>query len=201
MVEHGFSYYSVGRPAAVMEDATEVQRLALEQYRTAMNGTPSRDFNDIVTELENARSQLASTSLGLEYLIKEVNAVKKEAESAGQISELTLPACAGLENEIATICRRLNRINVIESARAAERAQTGQRGGIGQTKGVEPEKNRGVQSAGQSETGEWNQADGGFVLVSAIEMVARELNLRKKVLEGIEKLGDKTRVAARGFAH
>ena len=25
MVEHGFSYYSVGRPAAVMEDATEVQ--------------------------------------------------------------------------------------------------------------------------------------------------------------------------------
>ena len=187
-----------------MEDATEVQRLALEQYRTAMNGTPSRDFNDIVTELENARSQLASTSLGLEYLIKEVNAVKKEAESAGQISrasELTLPACAGLENEIATTCRRLNRINVIESARAAERAQTGQCGGIGQTKRVEPEKNRGVQSAGQSETGEWNQADGGFVLVSAIEMVARELNLRKKVLEGIEKLGDKTRVAARGFAH
>ena len=49
---------------------------------------------------------------------------------------------------------------------------------------------------GQREAGEWNEADGRFVLVSAIETVAGELKVRKQVLEAIEKWGDKTRVAA-----
>jgi hypothetical protein len=174
-------------------------RLALEQYQAAPNSLPSKDFNEIITELENVRSQLASTSLGLEFLIKKVKGVKEEAESNGQISvasEVTLRACAGFTNHLAVCCRGMNWVIKKESAKAAERAQSRQRGGIGQTKEVEPEKAKRVQSGGQREAGESSKAELKFVLVSTIEDVERELELRKQVLEAIEESYDKTRVAA-----
>jgi len=173
--------------------------LALERYQATTQSTPCGDLNEIVTELENARSQLASTSLGLEYLIKKVNAVKKEAESTGQMShanEGALRACVGLMNDLVLYCRGINWVNKTESAKAAERAQAGKRGGTGQTKEVELEKARGDQSGGKREAREWNETDCRFMLVSMIEIVARQLKVRKRVLEGIEKWQDKTRLAA-----
>lgn len=173
-------------------------RLALEQYRAATNVIPPGDVNQIVSELENDRSQLASTPLGLEFLIKEVKSVKEEAASKGQISvasEVTLRACAGFTNDLAVCCRAINWVNKEESAKAA-RAQVKQRGGIGQTKEIEPEKAKRVQSGGQREAGEWSEAEHTFVLVSTIEDVELELKIRKQVLESIEKWQSKTRIGA-----
>ncbi len=173
--------------------------LALEQYQAAPNSLPSKDFNEIITELENVRSLLASTSLGLEFLIEKVKSVKEEAESNGQIpvaSEVTLRACAGFTNGLAVCCRGVNWVIKRESANAVKRAQARQRGGIGHTKEVEPEKAKRVKSGGQREAGEWGEAECKFVLVSTIEDVERDLELRKQVLESIEKWHDKTRVAA-----
>jgi len=96
-------------------------------YRAVQNSPPSKDLTDVIAELENARSLLASTFLGLEFLIKEVNAVKKEAKSIGQISaasEVTLLACAGLSNDHTPYCRWMNWINKIQSAQVAERGHT-----------------------------------------------------------------------------
>jgi len=173
--------------------------LALEQYQAATNIIPPGDVDQIVSELENVRSQLASTPLGLEFLIKKVKSLKEEAESEGQISaasEVTLRACAGFMNDLAVCCRGMNWVIKKESAKAAERAQARQRGGIGQTKEFEPEKAKRGQSGGQREAGEWREAECKFVLVSTIEDVERELGFRKQVLESIEKSYDKTRVAA-----
>src|ERR1017187_623955 len=174
-------------------------QVCLERYQSTTASTPPGDLEQIVTGLENARRQLAATSLGLEFLINKVSAVKEEAESNGQISaasEVTLLACAGLTNDLAPYCRWMNWINVIESAQAVERGHARRRGGIGQTKEVEPEKAKRVQSGGQREAGESSKAELKFVLVSTIENVERELELRKQVLEAIEKSYDKTRVAA-----
>ncbi len=173
--------------------------LALGPYEATTNITPPGDFKQIVTELENARSQLASTSLGVEFLIKEVDAVKEEAESTGQISlasEVTLRGCAGLTNDLGLQCRSINWINKTKSATAAERAQGEQRGGTEQTEGTPPEKANRVQSAGQREAEEWDEADGRFMLVSVIKDIARSLRIRKRVLELIEKWHEKSRVAA-----
>ena len=169
------------------------------QLRRRTNITPPGDLNQIVTELENARSQLASTPLGVEFLIEKVNAVKKEAESKGQISlasEVTLRGCAGFTNDLARYCKSINWINKTESAKAAERAQGEQRGGTGQTKGTKREKAERVQSAGQREAEERKEADRRFVLVTMIEEIALWLRIRKQVLESIEKWHDKSRVAA-----
>jgi hypothetical protein len=46
--------------------------LALEQYQSAKS-KPSGDLSEIVTELENVRRRLASTALGIEFLIHRVN--------------------------------------------------------------------------------------------------------------------------------
>jgi hypothetical protein len=108
---------------------------------------------------------------------------------------LALYACAGLENDLTTIVGCINGINITDS-KAAERVHAGQRGGIGQTKEVENEKDKRVQGAGQREAGDWDKEGGRFMLVSVIEMIARELKFRKQVLEGIEKSYDKTRVAS-----
>jgi hypothetical protein len=172
--------------------------LALGLYQTTTNITPRGDLNQIVTELENARCQLASTSLGVKFLIEKVNAVKKEAESKGQISlasEATLRGCAGFTNDVVTHCMTINWINKTESAKAAERAQGEQRDGTGQAKGTKPEKSKRVPSAGQREA-ERNEADRRFVLVTMIDEIALTLTFRKQVLESIEKWHDKSRVAA-----
>jgi hypothetical protein len=175
-------------------------QLSLEQYQGTGTTLTSVDLNQIVvTELEEARIQLASTPLGLDFLIERVNEVKNEAESCGQIlaaSQVVLRACAGLTNEFASCCAVLNGINIRESAKAAERARGEQRGGTGQTKATKPEKAKGDQSGGEREAGERNEADRRFVLVSAIEMVAGELKLRKQLLEGIENSQATTRLAA-----
>jgi hypothetical protein len=144
---------------------------------------------------------LASTSLGVEFLIKEVNAVKKEAESTGQISfasEVTLRACAGLTDDLPQYCQWNNWINKTESAAtAAKRAQREQCGGTGQTEGTKPEKANRVQSADQREAEEErDEAGRTYMLVSMIELVARPLAYRKKVLESIERWHEKSRVAA-----
>jgi len=173
--------------------------LALGQYQTTTNITPPGELNQIVTELENARSQLASTPLGVEFLIEKVNAVKKEAESKGQISlasEVTLRGCAGFTNDLAPDCKAINTINKTESAKAAERAQGEQRDGTGQAKGTKPEKAKRVPSAGQREAEERNEADRRFVLVTMIEDIAWPLRLRKQVLEAIENWQGKARLAA-----
>lgn len=173
--------------------------LALEKYQAATNIIPPGDVDQIVSELENVRSQLASTPRGLEFLIEKVKSVKEVAESKGQISvasEVTLRACAGFTNSAAVCCRMINFATKTESAMAAERAQAGQCGGIGQTKAVEPEKAKQVQSGDQTEAGESGEAEWKFVLVSAIGDVERGLGFRKGLLEAIEKSQDKTRVAA-----
>ena len=172
--------------------------LALGQYQAAVNGTHSKEFTDIVTELETARSLLASTSLGLAFLIKKVNAVKAEAESAGQIctaSELALAACAGLQNDLAAECRKTNRFIIIKSA---ERSQSDQAGG-GQSTKAQPKDAAGAQSADRGDVAEWRKADAALMLGCAIGVVADQLELRKMVLEGIEKWNDKSRVAASVF--
>jgi hypothetical protein len=173
--------------------------LSLERYQATTESTPSGDLNEIVTELGNARSQVASTSLGLDFLIEKVNWIKEEAESTGQISvasEGTLRACAGLMNDFALFCRVMNRFNKRESAKAAERAQAGQHFGTGQTKKTEPAKTKGDQSGGKREAGEWNEAESRTMLVLTIESIAGELRFRKHLLEGIEKRQAKTRLAA-----
>jgi hypothetical protein len=173
--------------------------LSLERYQATTVSTPSGELNEIVTELENARSQLASTSLGLEFLIKKVDAIKKQAESTGQMphaSEVTLRACAGLTNEFVPLIRGINWIHTKESAKAAERAQARQPGGAGQTKAIEPDKAKGDQSGGRTEAGEWDEALSRAMLVSMIKGVAVELELRKQVLEATEKWLEETRLAA-----
>jgi hypothetical protein len=173
--------------------------LSLERYQATTVSTPSGEFDEIVTELENARSQLASTSLGLEFLIKKVTTIKKQAESTGQIphaSEVTLVACAGLMNELVPLFRGINWIHTKESAKAAERAQARQPGGAGRTKAIEPEKAKGDQSGGKTEAGEWDEAVSRAMLVSSIKDVAFELELRKQELEAIEKWQEETRLAA-----
>jgi hypothetical protein len=161
--------------------------------------TPSGELDEIVTELENARTQLASTSLGLEFLIKRVDAIKRQAESTGQMphaSEVTLRECAGLMNEFVPFIRGINWIHTKESAKAAERAQARQPGGAGQTKAIEPEKAKGDESGGKTEAGEWDEAVCRAMLVSLIKDVARGLELRKQVLEATEKWQEETRRAA-----
>ncbi|MGA2859325.1 MAG: hypothetical protein ABSE40_20855 [Candidatus Sulfotelmatobacter sp.] len=173
--------------------------LVLGRHRATTQNTPPGDLNEIVMELENARSQLASTSLGLEFLIETVNGVKSEAESTGQMSDASLGAlraCVGLANDSVKYCIGVNRINKTESAKAAERARARQRGGTGQTKEVEPEEGKSKKSGGETEAYEWDEAGGKAMLVSAIEIVARPLKVRKQVLEAIEKWQGKTRFAA-----
>jgi len=147
----------------------------------------------------HARSQLASTPLGIQFLIEKVNAVKGEAESKGQIdwaSDVTLRACAGLTDGRAANSSVINGINIVESAKAAERARAEQRGGTGQTERTKPQKAKRGRSARQREAEERNQADRRFVLVLAIEEIIRPLKLREKVLEAIEKSQHKTRMVA-----
>lgn len=173
-------------------------QLSLERYQATTASTPSVDLNEIVTELEHVRSQLASTPLGLDFLITKVNAVKSEAESTGQMSdasEAALRAYAGLTDDFAVYCRRINWINKTESARAAERAQTGQRGGTGQINVVEPEKGKGEKGS-KTEAGERSEAENRTMLVLMIESIAHQLRFRKQLLEAIEKGQGKTRFAA-----
>lgn len=139
--------------------------LLLERYQALTRSSPSGDINEIVTELENARSQLASTSLGLEFLIKKVNDVTSEAKSTGQISDASLGAlraCVGLTNDLIPYCIGVNSVNRTQSAKAAERARSGQHGGTGQTKEVEPEKGKGKQSGAKKEAAEWDEEGAGL---------------------------------------
>jgi hypothetical protein len=168
--------------------------LLLERYR-AMRHTPAADFNEIVTELENARSQLALTSLGLEFLMKKVNDVKTEAKSAGQISDAsleTLCACVGLTNDIIPLCIGMNSANKTQSAKAAEYTRARQCGGTGQSKEAEKSKD---QRGGTKEAEEWNKA-GKAMLVSAIEIAAHDLKVRTTLMKWIEKCQRKTGFAA-----
>ena len=145
--------------------------LALEQYQSAKS-KPSGDLSEIVTELENVRRRLASTALGIEFLIHRVNAVKIEAESTGHISDTSvaaLRACAGLTDDFAPLCSALNWISKTESTKAAERARAGQPDGTGQTNEVELDD----QGGGEKEAGKGNAADAKFMLLSLIEIVVR----------------------------
>ena len=173
--------------------------LLLERYRTTSTSTPVADINEIVTELEHARSQLASTSLGLEFLIERVNEVKGEAKSRGLLSDAslgTLRACVGLKNEFIPYLIGVNSINKTRSAKAAEAVRAGQCDAGRQTKGVEPVKGKPEPSGGEKETQDWNDADGRIMLVSVIESAAWPLQFRKKLMASIEKGQDKTRSAA-----
>jgi hypothetical protein len=174
-------------------------RLFLETYQAAAHSTPSTDPSETVTELDNARTQLASTSLGLEFLIETVNAVKSEAESMCQISDASmaaLRASVGFTNDFVKYCIGVNRINKAAATKAAARARAGQRGVTGQTKEVEPDKGKGEQSGGKTEAYEWDEAGARVVLVSTIEIIARELKVRKQLFERIEKGQGETRFAA-----
>jgi hypothetical protein len=172
-------------------------QLYLGRYETTTAATPSDDVYEIVTELENARRELASTTVGLEFLISKVHAVKREAKSGGQISnvsEVVLQACGGIVNDFALYSKTVNLINKMESAKAAERASTGGRGGAGQTKETaRASKDDRVKRESEERT----QAQGGrFVLVSLIKDLENELVLRKKLLELGEKEQRKTHFAA-----
>jgi hypothetical protein len=170
----------------------------LRGYQAMTTSTPSEEVNEIVTELENARMQLSSTVLGLQFLINKVGAVKAEAEWTGQISEKserTLSACAGLLNNHVQYCLGINRVNKIETAKAAERARAGQSGGAGQTRATDPDKTKADQR-GEREVRESNQVAREDLLVCMIEAIARELSHRQQLLLQIENrfsLGDRTR--------
>ena len=128
-----------------------------------------------------------------------MNAVKSEAESAGEMSEASeaaLRACAGLTNDFARNCIVINGISKTESAKAAERAQAGQRGGTGPTKEGESEHAKGAEVGSKTEAEERKVADNRTVRVLAIENIAVQLRGRKILLEGIEKWQDKTRLVA-----
>lgn len=172
-------------------------QLYLERYESTTPSTPPGDIDEIVTQLETARSQLASTPLGLELLIGKANLVEGEVKSAGkmsQASEATLRACAGLTNALARDCVGMNQVIKIESARAVRRA--GQPGSTGQTKEVEPEKAKGDQSGGKGEGGKSSEEELRTLLASMIGKVARDLKTRKQLLEWIEKSQNKSRWAA-----
>jgi hypothetical protein len=172
--------------------------LALEQYQSAKS-KPSGDLSEIVTELENVRRRLASTALGIEFLIHRVNAVKIEAESTGHISDTSvaaLRACAGLTDDFAPLCSALNWISKTESTKAAERARAGQPDGTGQTNEVELDD----QGGGEKEAGKRNAADAKFMLLSLIEIIVGQLNTRKQVIETIGKWQDKTLLTAAVFS-
>ena len=171
--------------------------LVLEQYQSAKS-KPSGDLSEIVTELENVRSRLASTPLGIEFLIHKVNAIKIEAESTGHISDASvaaLRACAGLTDDFGLLYNAINWISKTESAKAAERARAGQPDGTGQTNEVELDD----QGGGEKEAGKRNAADAKFMLLSLIEIIVGQLNTRKQVIETIGKWQDKTLLAAAVF--
>jgi len=176
-------------------------QLALDRYQATNASTPSEDLNEIVTELEQARSQLVSTPLGLEFLIKKVDSAKKIAESTGWISpafERVLLACAGVMNDCALFANLVNWCNKVISEKAAERGQAGQGGGTGPTEENEPKKSKVDRSGGKTQAGESKAESRTMqaVLVDAIEDVARELRHRKQLLELNEKFQGKTRFAA-----
>jgi len=180
-------------------EALKVQfYLLLEQYCATTNSTPSGELNDIVMRLENARAQLASTSLGLAFLLSKVNEVKTEAESRGQISVAsvgTVRACAGIMNEIGLYVGRIVEVNKMHAAQAAEAGAEQGGGSSGPAKRVEPKKGKGKQSRGKTAAEEWKEASTAL-LVAPIEMVARELRDRKQLMKTIEKWRDKTWKAA-----
>jgi len=172
--------------------------LLLERYQ-AMTHTPAADAKEIVTDLENARSRLASTSLGLEFLVDRVNEVKLEAKSTGLLSDASLGklrACVGLMNDSILCCIGVNSANKIRSAKAAEAARAGQCDGGRQTKRVEPAEGKPEPSGGEKETQDCNEAEGRIMLDFAIESAAGPLRFRKKLVASIEKWQDKTRSEA-----
>jgi hypothetical protein len=171
--------------------------LLLARYQ-ALTHTPAADANEVIMDLENARGQLASSSLGLEFLINRVNDVKGEAKSTGLLSDAslrTLRACVGIMNDSIRYCIGVNSINKTQSAKAAEAARVGQRDGGRQTKGVAA-KGKPEPNGGEKETQERNEADGRIMLVSVIELAAGELQFRKKLMASMEEGQSKTRSAA-----
>ena len=171
--------------------------LLLQRYQ-ALSKAPALDANEIIMELENARSQLASTSYGLEFLIERVNEVKGEVKSTGQMSDAslgTLRACVGIMNDRISSCIGVNLVNKARSAKAAEAARAGQGDGGSQNKGVEPAKGKPEPSGGEKETQERNEAEGKTMLLYAIKSVAWPLQFRKKLRASIEKGQSETRSA------
>jgi hypothetical protein len=171
-------------------------QLLLEGCQSTMASTPPGDINQIVIKLENARSLLASTRFGVEFLMTKVDAIKREAESTGQMSsasEVALRACAGFMDDAVRFAIQVNRGNQAISAKAAERAQTSPNGGAGQTKEKQAQQSKDDQSGGKKTEEQYEAEQCRAVLVSAIESIARQLGHRK---QQIEKSEGKARWAA-----
>jgi len=172
--------------------------LCLGKYTAVRAGAPGSDLTEVTTELENARQELASTSLGLEFLIKIVSAIQTEAASKGQMSdasEVNLRACVGFADEFVADCLILNSLNKREAAKAAIRARTKPTRDAGQSGPIDPEK-AGLNQDGSEREAQDDEAGRTFMLVAAIKSVARELSLRRSMLKRAELWEEKTRLAA-----
>ncbi|MGA8540004.1 MAG: hypothetical protein WB566_10925, partial [Terriglobales bacterium] len=157
----------------------------LQRLKSTTASTAPGDLNQIVSELGNARSQLASTALGLELLISEVNRIKMEADSAGQISpasEAVLRACACSMDESVVYCLGINLVAKKQSAKAAERAQASQ-SSTGSTKENESQKPEDEQSRSEKAEEQFAAEECRDLLVCTIESVARRLSQRKQHIE------------------
>jgi hypothetical protein len=135
--------------------------LLVERCQVTNCSTP--DPNEIAIELEKARSELAATSLGLEFLIEKVEAVKLEVESRGQMSDASLGllrACIGLTHDFTLFLTEVNRFNKTESAKATAGESERPLGSAGPSDEVEPDKGQRNRNRRKKKTpnGVWRKA-------------------------------------------
>ena len=101
--------------------------LLAEQNSTPGSTGLARDPTELRAELDQVRVELQSRPLGLSFLIETVSAIEREAESKGQISDLSmrvLVACCGYGNESVT---NVAAINAIIRKKAQAKTANGER--------------------------------------------------------------------------
>lgn len=86
-----------------------------EKYVLLSSSQVQQDALEMTPELEEVRRQLASTSEGLEFLIKQMKKLEEAARSRGYLSSesaLLMLACCGFGNDFARIAVQLNSMNM-----------------------------------------------------------------------------------------
>ena len=94
--------------------------IANNATRYSSMGTEQTDKQAVRLSQEETRKQLERSSLGLEFLIKQVGYVQREVEQNGFISQMCeaiLVDVRGIEDNMATACLGLNKIANAERAK------------------------------------------------------------------------------------
>jgi len=196
-------------------EVLKVQFLTLvAKYPNQPSSEDQQDRAELPIELEEIRKQLASTSVGVEFLTDTMKKIEKEAASKGEISalsEVLIFACCGFANEFARDCRLGNLINKRESQAAAAADKSKQE----QTKSERPLSEEPVNEEAfarilKEQERKSKKGKGKFrqilqmdpksvnteMLVQLIRMAAGPLVTRKKFLKYLENLEDKSRSTA-----